>query len=148
MQKWAGPCAAGQCCLVFAQWWNSLLRVEVPHFLDQSVLCCEVRVKCSDPPQRPLGASQKVTAVEAHVGDKNIKPTQAASNVYSSLLLSCSGSQSTHLLQLATASMNVATVLEAAVDICAINKALNLLLLRQMNRAIPNKCDKYLVLFF
>lgn len=146
MQKWAGPCATGQCCLVFGQWWNSLLRVEVPH-MEQSVLCCEVLVKCSDPPQTPCGAPQKVNAMEAHVGDKNIKPTQDIcaippvasedrSHVHSSQLFSSYGSSSTHLLQPATASMNEATVLEAGKDICAKSKVLYLVLSRQSNRFI------------
>lgn len=49
VQEWAGRCGTGQCFLVFGQWWDSLLRVEVPH-MDQSTLCYEFLVKYSDPP--------------------------------------------------------------------------------------------------
>lgn len=69
--------------------------------------------------------------------------SQDRSHVHASLLLSGSGSLSTHWLQLATTSMNVATVLEAGIDICSNITVLNLVPSRQINRLIPNKRDKY-----
>lgn len=84
--------------------------------------------------------AEALRLMEAHVGDKKVKPKilvqilllppKTETELRGSFCMPASASLTTYLLQLARTSVEVATVLDAGIDISAENTVLNLALSR------------------